>query len=1386
MLGLRRRLSLGGVALVALATAALLAGATAATSTAAGSPDLIDVISLAGTSSAATAVSVVPMSTSGGSAAVLGAPIALPTAASGSQNPLTESGSAASEGFLNLSGDGRYVTLAGYAATPGTSSVASTTSSSTRRVAARIDGAGNVDTSTALNAFTANNVRSAVSDDGTHMWFGGAGSGDSPKTAVYAATFGATSGTGIVTPSPTGTRDVVIAGGNLYFSTTTTVTPGIYKVGSGLPTSGSQSTTALVTGASLDPYGFALVQLGAGPGVDTLYVADGTAGGITKYSLVGSSWVSKGTVGAGTKLFGLAAKVENGGVQLYATTANVVAGNTVVSFFDSSGAGATISSGSLVTVATAAAGTTYRGVAFGPSGQTLSAGPPSITLADSGLSRSIGDSYDPTQTTATISDAVYPASQLTVTATSDNPAVVPSVAVSGTGSTRTLTVTSNDAVGLANITVTVSTPDGRSASATLQYGVSAAAPDATSNFLYDFSNASTAIDVGGGYYIVGDDEFNQLALYQGGVSGLPVQMWNFDPQMGVADTSQIDIEASARLGNTIYWFGSEGNNSTGDVKANRSILFATTISGSGASTTLTFAGYYKNMRNDLLAWDQANGNQFGFTAGAAQGQIPKEANGFNIEGAEFAAGGSGTLYLGFRAPIVPTSNRTQALVVPVTNLASLISSSGNTGSATFGTPLQWNLTPPGYVNPLGDTSALGIREIRKNADDQYLIIAGSYEEVPAAPSGGAEYLYTWDGNVAHQPVLTNTVLPTPDDGSWETVVSVPDPLTNGSSITMIQDDGDNDLYNTGQEAKDLTAAPSQLQKDRADVLTVSLPAQTVTFASIPPSPAYSGTTYSVSATGGASGNPVSFSIDALTSPGICSVTGSVVHLIGAGTCTVDADEAGSFQYSAGHTTQSFAVIQAPVPVVTVPAEQTVETAAATGAVVTFSASATDVFDGTDPASCAPLSGSLFPLGLTTVTCSATDSHGILGSASFGVNVRLRPDHFRVTFSATSIATGVDFPVTITALDASDHTVTAYQGGATLTDTSGSLSVAGPISWSGGVGTATVTIGTAISRDRVIATDSSFTVPPTGTSTNVLSVTGATLDHFHFSGLPTTFSTTDQVTFQITALDAGSQPITGFSGPLVLSDATGTLNVVSVTWSSGVATVTVSVGSASARDRITAVSGAVSAQSAVFAVTSATLDHFHFSGLPTTFSTTDQVTFQITALDAASQPITAFTGPLVLSDVTGTLNVVSVVWSNGVATVTVSVGGATTRDRITAVSGAVSAQSPVFNVIGPVASLRVTVSPATTVVQEAPATVTVTAVDSAGQVVPGFVGPVSLTDTTGAMTVLDPPVWLAGVGTFDVSFPTTIARDRVIANDGDGQSGTSVVFAVVPQLGNIPV
>jgi uncharacterized protein YhjY with autotransporter beta-barrel domain len=64
----------------------------------------------------------------------------------------------------------------------------------------------------------------------------------------------------------------------------------------------------------------------------------------------------------------------------------------------------------------------------------------------------------------------------------------------------------------------------------------------------------------------------------------------------------------------------------------------------------------------------------------------------------------------------------------------------------------------------------------------------------------------------------------------------------------------------------------------------------------PAAPIYTpGGTFAVSAAGGASGNPVVF---ASTSTAVCTVSGTVVSMLSAGTCSLTADQAGNGNYSA--------------------------------------------------------------------------------------------------------------------------------------------------------------------------------------------------------------------------------------------------------------------------------------------------------------------------------------------------------------------------------------------------------------------------------------------------------------------------------------------------------
>ncbi len=125
------------------------------------------------------------------------------------------------------------------------------------------------------------------------------------------------------------------------------------------------------------------------------------------------------------------------------------------------------------------------------------------------------------------------------------------------------------------------------------------------------------------------------------------------------------------------------------------------------------------------------------------------------------------------------------------------------------------------------------------------------------------------------------------------------------------------------------------------------------------------------------------------------------------------------------------------PVLTLPSNITAEATSASGAVVTYTASANDNVDGPVAVTCSPASGSTFPIGTTTVQCSATDAHGNTANGSFTVTVRdTTPPALALPANITTEATsasgavvtytasandGVDGPVAVTCSPASGST-----------------------------------------------------------------------------------------------------------------------------------------------------------------------------------------------------------------------------------------------------------------------------------------------------------------------------------------------------------------------------
>jgi len=104
------------------------------------------------------------------------------------------------------------------------------------------------------------------------------------------------------------------------------------------------------------------------------------------------------------------------------------------------------------------------------------------------------------------------------------------------------------------------------------------------------------------------------------------------------------------------------------------------------------------------------------------------------------------------------------------------------------------------------------------------------------------------------------------------------------------------------------------------------------------------------------------------------------------------------------------VIDTIPPVIVVPTDITIDAADPFGSTYTFSATSTDIADPNPIVECTPPSGSVFPLGTTTVTCTATDASGNQSSDSFDVTVQVSAatfDGFAVKVESMNLQKGIE-------------------------------------------------------------------------------------------------------------------------------------------------------------------------------------------------------------------------------------------------------------------------------------------------------------------------------------------------------------------------------------------
>lgn len=238
------------------------------------------------------------------------------------------------------------------------------------------------------------------------------------------------------------------------------------------------------------------------------------------------------------------------------------------------------------------------------------------------------------------------------------------------------------------------------------------------------------------------------------------------------------------------------------------------------------------------------------------------------------------------------------------------------------------------------------------------------------------------------------------------------------------------MLNAGPRTLQVDFTPSDATNYQAVSTTVSLtvnPApQTIVFTPPPTSVVYGVSLITLGATGGASGNPVAFSI--LSGPG--TLIGSTLTITGAGTVAVAADQAGTANYSsATQVTQSILVNKATPTIVLTPSVNPVLvqnavtfTATLTGVNSNMPTGAVNFFNGSTQLGTGTSNGS----GVATYTTFALP----VGTAS--ITAVYAGDSNFVTVSSRTLAEVVDdlslVVVPVTGGTSSIDTVTAQSGG----------------------------------------------------------------------------------------------------------------------------------------------------------------------------------------------------------------------------------------------------------------------------------------------------------------------------------------------------------------------
>ncbi len=334
-----------------------------------------------------------------------------------------------------------------------------------------------------------------------------------------------------------------------------------------------------------------------------------------------------------------------------------------------------------------------------------------------------------------------------------------------------------------------------------------------------------------------------------------------------------------------------------------------------------------------------------------------------------------------------------------------------------------------------------------------------------------------------------------------------------------------DVNEAGGVVGGVTYAPGYLQVS----IEVDQATQTITGFN-PPSTVYVGATpITLSATGGASGSPVTFTLDSTSTAGAATLSGSTLTITGAGTVVIDANQDGNTDYAAAAQVQASIVVSAAAPqaITFAPASPVAfgvapitltATGGASGSPVTFT------LDSTSTAGAATLSGSTLTItGVGTVVIDANQAGGVAGGVTYAAAPQVQASIVvtqatqTITFTNPAASESVTFgvaPIVLAATASSTLPVT-FSIDSTSTAGAATLGADGVTLTIAAAGTVVIDANQAGNANYAAATQAQITI-----TVNPLAPT------FTITASPTTATVTSGTPAKITITVAPNATFTG--------------------------------------------------------------------------------------------------------------------------------------------------------------------------------------------------------------------------------------------------------------------